>query len=120
DAPSLRLAESQRDARRAKVSELRRQIEELQAGAQKAKQELDSLLAEGPFDLAYGVVEGTPRNARLQMRGEPDKPGDEVPRGFIKVLGGGALPNDVMGSGRLELAHWLTRPENPLTARVMV
>ena len=42
--------------------------------------------------MTYGVGEGTPRNARVQMRGEPDRPGAEVPRGFIKVLGGGPLP----------------------------
>ena len=70
--------------------------------------------------MAYGVVEGTPHNARLQMRGEPDRPGEETPRGFIRALGGGALPEGTEGSGRLELARWLTRPDNPLTARVMV
>ncbi|MCB1134018.1 MAG: DUF1553 domain-containing protein, partial [Verrucomicrobiae bacterium] len=43
-----------------------------------------------------------------------------VPRGFIAVLGGRPLPSDAVGSGRLELAEWLTRPDQPLTARVMV
>ena len=54
------------------------------------------------------------------MRGEPDRPGAETPRGFIASLGGGPVPPGTPGSGRLELARWLTRPDNPLTARVMV
>lgn len=91
-----------------------------EANAQKVKQELQTLLAEGPFAMAYGVAEGTPHNARVHLRGEPDRLGEEVPRGFIKILGGGPLPAEATGSGRLELARWLSRPENPLTARVMV
>jgi hypothetical protein len=43
-----------------------------------------------------------------------------VPRRFLEVLGGDRLPHPEAGSGRLELAQWLTRPENPLTARVLV
>ncbi len=71
-------------------------------------------------ELAYGVAEGTPADARIQKRGEPTKPGERVPRRFLEVLGGDPLPPGAEGSGRRELAHWLTRPENPLTARVMV
>ena len=82
-------------------------------------QKLTALLINGPFDMAYGVAEGTPHHARLQMRGEPDRPGELSPRGFIKSLGGEALPAGTRGSGRLELAEWLTDPKNPLTARVM-
>ena len=73
-----------------------------------------------PTSWPYGVAEGTPHDARIQKRGEPLKPGDLVPRRFLEVLGGDALPPGAAGSGRLELARWLTRPENPLTARVMV
>lgn len=73
-----------------------------------------------PYEVAYGVCEGTPVNARIQLRGEPDKPGDEVPRRFLEILGGDTLSPESSSSGRLELANWLTRPTNPLTARVFV
>ncbi|MGI8980682.1 MAG: DUF1553 domain-containing protein [Pirellulaceae bacterium] len=82
--------------------------------------ELHPLLENGPCELAYAVVEGTPGNTRVHKRGEPSKLGDEVPRRWLDVLGGDVLAKDNAGSGRLELASWLTRPENPLTARVMV
>src|SRR5262249_54830528 len=48
------------------------------------------------------------------------RPGKEVPRRFPTVLGGQLLSTDVKGSGRLELANWITDPANPMTARVMV
>jgi hypothetical protein len=82
--------------------------------------ELHPLLENGPCELAYAVVEGTPANSRIQKRGEPTKLGDEVPRRWLDVLGGDALGKENTGSGRLELASWLTRKENPLLARVMV
>ncbi|MCE9527840.1 MAG: DUF1553 domain-containing protein, partial [Planctomycetales bacterium] len=82
--------------------------------------QLHPLLENGPCELAYAVVEGTPVNTRIQKRGEPSKLGDEVPRRWLDVLGGDVLAKDNAGSGRLELANWLTRKENPLTARVMV
>jgi hypothetical protein len=81
---------------------------------------LATLIARRADELAYGVAEGTPRDARIQKRGEPSKPGEEVPRRFLEVIGGDPLPSGAEGSGRRELADWLTRPENPLTARVMV
>ena len=120
DAAPVEAPTTARESRRAKVTELRQQLVSLQTNAELSKQELNKLLAEGPFAMTYGMAEGTPHNVRMQMRGEPDQPGVEVPRGFIKVLGGGPLAAETSGSGRLELAQWLTRPENPLTARVMV
>lgn len=73
-----------------------------------------------PIPDAYAVVDAKPVNARIQKRGEPHNLGEEVPRGFLQILGGQQVPGDGSGSGRLELAHWLTDPANPLTARVMV
>ncbi len=81
---------------------------------------LAALIEQRAGELAYGVAEGTPHDVRIQKRGEPSKPGEVVPRRFLEVLGGDSLADGVEGSGRLQLAHWLTRPGNPLTARVMV
>jgi hypothetical protein len=120
DAAPVELAAGERAARRSEVAELRGRLAQLKSDAEAARQELETLLADGPFALAYGVSEGTPRDARIQRRGEPDQLGDAVPRGFLQVLGGGSLPRSATGSGRLELAEWLTSPTNPLTARVMV
>ena len=80
----------------------------------------DQRASQTPYPVAYGLSEGTPVNARVQLRGEPDKLGDEVPRRFIEILGGDPLPTTSSGSGRLELADWLTRPTSALTARVFV
>ncbi|HEY1376590.1 MAG TPA: PSD1 and planctomycete cytochrome C domain-containing protein [Gemmataceae bacterium] len=69
---------------------------------------------------AYAVGEGKPHDARIQQKGDPKLAGDVVPRGFLTILGGQRLPPDEHGSGRRELAEWITDPKNPLTARVMV
>jgi hypothetical protein len=68
---------------------------------------------------AYAVVEGKPHDVPLHKRGDPDTPGKVVPRRNLELLGGQRLSADA-GSGRLELAGWLTDAKNPLTARVMV
>ena len=103
-----------------KAIALRKAIDELKNKARIESEELNRLLIEGPFEMAYSVSEGTPHNVKIHKRGEPSQPGDEVPRGFIKVLGDEKLEPSTMGSGRLELARWLTRTDNPLTSRVMV
>ncbi|MCA9223697.1 MAG: DUF1553 domain-containing protein, partial [Planctomycetales bacterium] len=72
-------------------------------------------------ELAYAVVDHQPADAAIQIRGEPTKPGELVPRKFPDVLGGQTLTDEQAAhSGRLQLAQWLTDPANPLTARVMV
>jgi hypothetical protein len=53
------------------------------------------------------------------IRGNADTPGPKVPRRFLAVLGGDTSTFQ-HGSGRLELAHAIASPDNPLTARTMV
>ena len=72
-----------------------------------------------PGEMAYGATEGKPHDARVLRKGNPADLGDVVPRHFLTVLGGQKLPSTEKGSGRLELANWITDPNNPLTARVM-
>ena len=65
---------------------------------------------------AFGAITDSP----IFARGEPDKPGEKVPRGFIAALSTGAAPAiPARTSGRRELADWMTAANNPLTARVM-
>jgi hypothetical protein len=69
---------------------------------------------------AMGAQEGRPADCSILVRGEIDHRGPMVSRGFVNVLAGEVTPNiPADRSGRLELADWLTRPDNPLTARVM-
>jgi hypothetical protein len=73
-----------------------------------------------PFEEAYAVADAKGADTRLQVRGDPERLGEVVPRGFLHVLGGQTLPKGTSVSGRLELANWIADPANPLTARVMV
>ncbi|WP_422927981.1 PSD1 and planctomycete cytochrome C domain-containing protein [Singulisphaera sp. PoT] len=62
-----------------------------------------------------------PKNINIRLRGEADKLGPEVPRGFPQVITVSNPPAiDPAESGRRQLADWLTRGDNPLTARVVV
>ena len=67
------------------------------------------------------VAEGTRVDQKVFLRGDYNNPGEDAPKAVPTILANGANdPHFNHGSGRLELANWLARPENPLTARVMV
>jgi len=110
------------DTQQDRLVEARRRVNELNYALKEARKNREEFAKHAPaIEAAYAVVDG-PKigNAKLQVRGEPKNPGKEVPRRFLQVLGGQVLPLDEKGSGRLELASWLTDPANPLTARVLV
>jgi hypothetical protein len=69
------------------------------------------------FPVAYAVVEGDVKNARIQQRGDHQIPGDEVPRRWLSIFGGQPVPADA-GSGRKQLGDWIA--SQPLMARVIV
>ena len=72
------------------------------------------------MEIAYAVQEGDPHDVKVQVAGDPKAPGGLVQRGFLGILGGAKLPAEATGSGRQQLADWITNPGNPLTARVAV
>lgn len=89
---------------------------------------------------APGVLEADGRDAALFAQGDHKRPGDLVPRRFLEAIdarpyfarndgtsaAGGRAAHDggsavvQAPSGRLQLAESLVRPDNPLTARVIV
>ena len=64
-----------------------------------------------------GVVEEGAPDQPLLIRGDPNKPGDTVPRRNLSAVGGATYTNP--GAVRLRLAEEIASPANPLTARVM-
>lgn len=66
--------------------------------------------------------ESDPADWHLHVRGQIRSLGPIVRRGFLQVASAGEmparLPQGESGSGRLQLAEWLTHPANPLTPRV--
>jgi hypothetical protein len=115
------------DARRKRLDDLRTRA----ARAEKEKSALpqpmrDELLALQRTNLppellgAYAVQEGTPVDVPIQLGGDPARPGPVARRGPPRFLAGRQPFVIASGSGRLELANWLTAPENPLFARAMV
>ncbi len=62
----------------------------------------------------------SPIEPRVFIRGNPNNPGDRVPRRFLEVLSGPDRAPFRDGSGRLELARAIASRDNPLTARALV
>lgn len=61
-----------------------------------------------------------PVDYRLNIRGDVYREGDAIQRGFLEVFAGKHDVGYGKGSGRLELAQYLSSRENPQTARVYV
>jgi hypothetical protein len=62
----------------------------------------------------------TPVEPHVFIRGNPGRPGQAVPRQFLRLLAEPDRRPFRNGSGRLELAQAIADPKNPLTARVLV
>lgn len=72
-----------------------------------------------PLNLAMCVREGQSVDVPMLIRGELDRPTEAVPRGLPEIFSHENADSIARGSGRLELADWITDPDHPLTSRVM-
>jgi hypothetical protein len=87
------------------------------------RSDLEKLKATSPGAPPRAMVledAATPYEPRVFRRGNPQNPGNAVPRQFLEVLAGPERQPFRHGSGRLELAQAIASPKNPLTARVIV
>lgn len=92
---------------RDKITQLKRQVENLK------------VTSPGAPPRAMIMRDGQPQNSPVLIRGNPGRPGKEVPRQFLQVLAGPERKPFTKGSGRLELAQAIVDSKNPLTSRVI-
>ena len=90
----------------------------------KLRQQLQHIEATSPVPTnVMAVAAGTPVDLPIHIRGSHTNLGDtairrSTPKVFRTALPAAAIPPS--DNGRLQLAHWIASPSNPLTARVMV
>ncbi len=106
------------------IAEMEAEIKTWDERIKQMDQELAELVANPPLQPEFAMAAKDapkPEDCRIRVRGEPENYGESVSRG---VLRGVMVPNlPAIGeqeSGRLQLAHWLSSKDNPLTARVIV
>ena len=71
-------------------------------------------------EMACAVQDGPVVEQKVFVRGDYASEGEVAPKVFPQVLQRADDPVVGQGSGRLELAAWLSSASNPMTARVMV
>ncbi|MEM0926792.1 MAG: DUF1553 domain-containing protein, partial [Planctomycetota bacterium] len=113
-----------------RVAELQKRVKGLESELEQLEKDAPGPLpyAMAPRDLPSDQISDSP----VHIRGEVRNVGEVIPRGFLSVcdpvqagVGDEAdlAPRRQMnptGSGRIELANWLTDPDHPLVSRVVV
>jgi hypothetical protein len=130
DRLTAQLAEFQQNPRRALAKVMNTTPAQVPQGqaAMKLRQYTTDILRQLdqlplPTDLAMAVRDSPDvADTEVLIKGEIKDAGPTVPRGFPQVMSklGETAQIPAGHSGRLELAEWLTRRDNPTTARVAV
>src|SRR5690606_11798291 len=85
--------------------------------------ERDKFIADSGMEPDKAIVlrdRDKPINQHVFIRGNPGRPGELAPRQFLSIASEGEPKPFETGSGRLEMAREIVRPNNPLTARNLV
>jgi mono/diheme cytochrome c family protein len=124
EEPELRLGTPEDDARGRRIDQLEAELQPFASNPDdaviKAKRaELQKLRRLEKGVLTTLVIEErktNPRQTTVLIKGDFTRPGEPVTPGVPSVL----PPLKAEKPSRLDLARWLTSPDNPLTARVTV
>jgi mono/diheme cytochrome c family protein len=108
------------------IKALEKQLVDMPAGANEEaakplREQIEKLKQSAPPEPPRAMVvadAATPHEARIFLRGNAGRPGDVVPRQFLRVLAGTERTPFAQGSGRLELAQSIAM--QPISARVIV
>jgi hypothetical protein len=112
--------EKVKQATRKKINDVNDNLRRARARLKQAEQPQQTASQDAMLVMAVSEA-GTIANTKLRIRGEPDELGREIPRGFLTIASLEQNPElSTRSSGRVQLADWITRPSNPLTARVAV
>ncbi len=111
------------DVLKALVPEQRQKRESLLTALAKERSAIAALPP--PLGLAYAASPIKPEPTFVLRRGDVEKPEEEVSAGALSAVKSpsadfGLAVDAPEGERRRKLADWLTSPDNPLTARVMV
>jgi len=109
---------------RTQLAELEDRIESLKQQIKTGEAELKNLKKNAPEPLPKAIAVKDYEecdDCEILIRGDHLNKGDKVPRGVLKIISGEeSVIENPQGSGRLELAEWLTSEAVPLVARVYV
>jgi hypothetical protein len=112
------------DRRKRSASQVRElfavEVGKIDSDFQTLLQRFDELQGQAKGEATTLVLEErkTPRTTNVFIKGDFTRPAAEVSPGVPGVLH--ALQSDSERPNRLDLARWITSPQNPLTARVIV
>ena len=121
-APAAETAEDEKPSQE-KLDALKADVQTLKQKVDEQKKTLEAVEKAMPsFTMVMAADEAKTTDLPIHIRGNhltlaEEKVGRGMPEILTSVASPPTIPDDQ--SGRLQLAHWLVSPDNPLTARVM-